>query len=175
MFSLAFYPEFDAHHAAFRALCIGTKFRSFPVQTYRIVDYFYLNPFDLHTFRMTGVAHKKISAKFDHLRPYHRSTEPAAAALHMWQFEQSALTMLARRDFISAAALAADTVSFTPHQAIPDTLKEAMRDDLEAKSEVLDFLVGVVGRFPLSGKGGLKDRSGLLDFRYDVKSNAVAA
>lgn len=174
MFSLAFYPEHDAHHAAFRALCIRTRISALPISAYRIVDYFFLNPYDLGSFRMPGSTQRKIAAKFEYLRPYKRNTEPAAAALHMWQFQQAALTVLARRNFIVPAALSDERVQFTD-ESLSGDLRAKVESDALLKKDVMDFLIDAMTRFPLGGSGGLKDRSGLLDFRYDVKSDAVAA
>ncbi len=174
MFSINLYPEYDAHHALFRALCIRERFQRLPVPLYRIIDYYFLNPFDLHSIRMPGGKHKKLSKEFEHLRPYKRAVEPASLAIHMWQFQQAALHILARRSFVSTAALSNEVVNFSD-EAVPSEFQRELAVELKTKGDVLDFLGEFVSRYPLSGPDGLKDRSGLLDYRYDVKSNATAA
>jgi hypothetical protein len=144
------------------------------IEQYRIVDYFYLNPFDIHTFRTAGSTHRKLSTHYDNLRPYRRLSEPAAVAIQMWQFQQAGLAALARREFISASALATDVVSRIPDSKTPDDIRELVEADVSTKAEVLDFLQEMITRYPIGGQGGLKDRSGLLDFRYDMKSAHAA-
>lgn len=173
MFSIGFYPELDSHHAIFRYFCISRRFPKLRVDTYRIIDYFFLNPFDLHTFRTSGHSHRKLSETFSNLRPYRRTSEPAGVALQMWQFQQACLSALARREFISPSALSNDVVLLV-EEDIPVLMRSLVEAEIKAKSDVLDFLESMIARYPLGGQGGLKDRSGLLDFRYDVKNAAAA-
>lgn len=175
MFSIAFYPEYDGCHAAFRALCIKSKFPRLMIDQYRIVDYYFLNPFDISSLRMPGNSHRKIAESYSDLRPYKRATEPATVAIYMWQFQQAALVTLARQSFINSAALANDAVWFEDKLPTSEELNKEVLIAVDSKRDVLDFLATAIEKFPINGPGGLKDRSGLLDFRYDVKDNVNAA
>lgn len=174
MYSLSFYPEYDSHHAIFRYFCFAPKFPRMRLETYRIVDYFYLNPFDLHTIRTSGNKHRQIAKQFDHLRPYRRLSEPAGLAIQMWQFQQGALAALGRRGFVSPSGLASDVVAWAGPDAMDSSMLVLAEADRTAKADVLEFLQSFVSRHQVGGPGGIKDRSGILDYRYDVKNAAAA-
>ena len=175
MFSLNFYPEYDVYHAAFRGLCIRAFVKRISIDGYRFVDYFFQNPFDLKTLRMPGTAHRKIAAKFVDRMPYKRVEEPASIAIHMWQFQQSALQALAKRGYIDPAPLAHDAVSFIEGAPnLSPMLEREVAGALERDGEVLKYLSQLVEMYPVNGRGGLKERSGLLDFRYDVVTDGLS-
>src|SRR5687768_8775660 len=142
MFSLGFYPEYDSHHAIFRALCISQSLQTLTIPVFRIVDYYFLHPYDLRSFRLAGATQRKIAANYENLRPYKRVAEPASVAIYMWQFQQTALTALARRRMIDPGAFG-DVVRFSPSIEVSTELHERIAAEVEAKAEVVQFLNSV--------------------------------
>ena len=175
MFSLRFYPEFDSYHAAFRLQRMRNIFKDAkPVESYRIADFFLCHPFELARIRMPPgtKSHLLLAEAYAPRRPYRYSSSPEHVTLQMWPFQQVALQALAVRGVLSPTALAAGRVHYVHEASMPSAERLVDKSNEEDKP-LLAFLDGLVGKFEVTGPKGLKARTGLLDYRYDVRRDGI--
>src|SRR5690606_21214128 len=81
----------------------------------------------------------------------------------LYKFQDSAIETLAQRSIINIYSSMV-TLNLSP---VPSTLKQAFEADYFSKSEFFRCLIESFPKLKLEGRGGFKDRSGLMEFRYD--------
>lgn len=167
MLGLNFYPHQDVYHSAFRALALARPASGIPDDAYRIIDYFTLFPFDLPIIRHKGAEKKRIASQFARLRPYKWYASPSSTFLQLAEYQSIALEMLRKRKVIETGSLK------LAEDAILDISLAVKCDEfIGSMAPVINYLLSLLNEFGLYGEGGLKDRSTLMTFKYDVKSHA---
>ena len=172
MTPLSFQPAFDPYHAVFRILRLRSVVLSAKPIHYdhlRILDYYLMFP-----SRMTRI---RVQPKHRGLRnramanaggtPYEQQPDARSLFNRMKPFQAVAIQGLASRKYLDPILLANNEVAF-----VDRTMPAALEDRVEAANSdanaVIQFLGALATEYELSGVGGLKDRSGLLEFRYDA-------
>ncbi|WP_409994975.1 ABC-three component system middle component 5 [Rhizobium leguminosarum] len=162
---LVYHPAFDVYHGVFRALLLleHTPRRSMPAGTLRIVDLYFVFPYLLATLdfpRGTGAQGRKLAAlpsRFNNL-PSPRTFLAQSEGLH-----RLITSGLAGKGLISDDSLQEGYIERTPIQVPNEILEKADNRDVE----LAKYLGTNIATIPLLGKRGLKDRSKLMEFRYD--------
>ncbi len=85
----------------------------------------------------------------------------------MKPFQSVAIQSLASRSYLDPISLAKNEIAFTD-KAVPAALSERISAANSDDKAVIEFLSALANEYELSGVGGLKDRTGLLEFRYDA-------
>jgi hypothetical protein len=99
--------------------------------------------------------------------PYEDLIDPKRVIERMKSFQLAALKCIASYGFIDAALLSKNIVRRTDKE-IPEELAKHFFKLTNEKSNVIKLIIGF-WELPLYGKYGLKDRTGLIDFKYDPK------
>lgn len=173
MFSLTYSAAYDPYHSVFRFIALFKfvdKGTAVDFESVRIADFYQSFPWLLADFsayaKISGflkeknnIVKKYPQTRFDKLpdkrlvfRRMLASQFAAKSALVKsggWVVEEEALTSVSYPDFNTDLRNAIDRYS-------------------EENTELLSFLGRKLISVPLLGPGGLKDRSGLGEFRYDV-------
>lgn len=162
---LVYHPAFDVYHGLFRALLLleSTPGKSMPTDTLRIIDLYFVFPYllaELDFPRGAGAKGRKLAgtrSRFNTL-PSPRVFLGQVKGLHML-----IAAALAGRSLVSADALEDGIVARTATSIPEGLLGQATAEDIE----LAQYLGTNIATVPLLGKRGLKDRSGLMEFRYD--------
>ncbi|OAM73610.1 ABC-three component system middle component 5 [Devosia elaeis] len=162
---LVYHPAFDVYHGVFRALLIleHTPGKSMPVDTLRILDLYFVFPYLLAEMDFpqgAGARGRKLAgtrSRFNTL-PSPRTFLAQIKGLH-----NLVTAGLAGQGLISMDALRDGTVRRTEKEMPPGLLAQATTED----TELAEYLGGKIATVPLLGKRGLKDRSKLMEYRYD--------
>ena len=85
----------------------------------------------------------------------------------MGPMQDAAIQTLVIQGFLDADAFAKDRVVQTD-EAIPDHLGQRIRSANATQAPLLEFLCRDLDKIPFGGPKGLKDRTGLGEYRYDV-------
>lgn len=173
MFSLTYTAAYDPYHTTFRFLAaLDSTINSDTVnfEVLRIVDFYHNFPWLLRDFS----AYSKISGfqkdKNKIVRNYPKSKfdvlpDKYQVFQRMLPSQLSARSALAKVGMIKVhdGMINAQEVEISSR-----LLQEKLEVYREHNQDFLSFLVGKLAKVPLLGPGGLKDRSGLGEFRYDV-------
>lgn len=116
----------------------------------------------------------RLPAELTQVRPMLRELEnvyrdPVSAKrtfAEMRHIQMAALGCLAAGGLIDSGKLEAGTVQRTQNP-LPHELRAAVNGFIENESALLEVLTRKVANIPTAGPNGLKDRSGLLEYRYD--------
>ncbi|NVK56897.1 MAG: hypothetical protein HWE26_14935 [Alteromonadaceae bacterium] len=173
MFSLTYSSAYDPYHAVFRLL---TLTKTVPLGTehdfeaLRIVDFYHCFPWLLADFSaFTKIAGFQ-KAKNSVVRAYPKSRFDVLPDRHMVFQRMLPSQLAARAAMLETGSLEhlEEKLRFKETTVESDTLRRALDLYFAENKELLSFLGKYLLHVPLYGSGGLKDRSGLGEFRYDV-------
>lgn len=172
MIQLSYQPAFDPYHAMFRFLRIFAaigKSTSLLADHVRILDFYLLFPFKISGIRLVP-QHKRfrtIAQQFDNRRPYGDQPDDSLVFARMRPLQIAALDTLSEKQLIDAPNWRQGVVRRTQHLIAPP-LSERVNSANKADAELMEVLMALATEYELLGRGGLKDRTGLLEYRYDA-------
>jgi hypothetical protein len=169
---LAFQAALDPHHSIFRALRIAAGFADIlPVEIdkFRIADFYLSFPFRLGGFeyRRGQGELKRIAQEYENRRPYGGFPDDRDLFLRMRPVQSAAIETLAARGVFDPDALKQGKI-LRGDVAPPDELMERVLVANAAEPDLVALLAKLSLSNPLLGQDGLKKRSNLMDYRYDI-------
>lgn len=166
---IGYHPALDPTHAAFRIvrLFCMERGRMWERDRLRIADFFLLFPAAIPTMRLPR-GQVRWRAVFQHRsNRYWRSGHPKAHFDRVRPFHDAGTRLLLGVGAIRVRDVAGHTMTeFVVDRLPPGLLRRAQKRNSE-DSEFTDFVRQVILVEELTGASGLKDRTGLLEFRYD--------
>lgn len=164
---LVYHPAYDVNHGMFRMLRLleVNPEHALPWDTFRILDIYYLFPHLLQDARLPrNLAAQKRQFAEQGSR-YTRVPEPKIFIQHMAGLHESVAASLASKGFLDAQALRHDLLHRT-NEPLPEAIRDAFAAS-QADQPLARLLAVDLAAIPLSGRNGLKDRTGLLEHYYD--------
>lgn len=163
---LVYNPIFDAYHCVFRMLAILELSKSMELDRLRILDFALCFPSIVTKFKLPrGFAEVRVAAKtFEN--PYRDATGANRLFLSLQPTQGGALGCLAAAGFIVQSELSVGRVTRTAI-SIPREIEERRLGLMEREPSFFTVIAGKLMEIPLLGPDGLKDRSGLMEYRYD--------
>jgi hypothetical protein len=161
-----YHPALDPYHSSFRILHILAykPAREYDPKVIRILDFYAVFPHLISTIRLPNEYRSKKKQFLKLKNPYWFTGEPVLVFTRMEPLQQTALNLLYAQGL-------ADPQKYTEGQ-IKIVVSEFQKMKIPQPSsmflEVLEFLVNGLGSLPFHGLGGLKARTGLLEYRYDA-------
>jgi len=162
---LVYHPAFDIYNCAFRMLQLLSNMEEQEIELdkIRIWDFYLTFPNEARqiTFPRDLFELKKIfKNKADN--PYEDLIDPRRIAERMQPYQISALKYLASFGLIDSKLFSKNIVKRTDKE-IPRELKTKLEDISNEKQNIIKLVKG----FNFLALRGLKERTGLLEFRYD--------
>lgn len=164
---LIYHPAFDAYHCVFRMLILAEHLGQLEVDKGRILDFYLAFPSALTGVRWPNNVRSARRAAASFQNPYRMPVSARATLREMHDMQDAALRCLAAAELIEVDALQAGEIRRTEHE-IPAALSAGINDYLQEGAEATDLILVKLASIPLLGADGLKDRTSLMDFRYDV-------
>lgn len=164
---LVYHPAYDAYHCVFRALLISDVQRSIEISKLRILDFYLCFPAEVRHVRLPRehAAAKRQATSL--INVYHGPVNSMQAFRDLEHIQAAAVKTLAASGIFDAEALSAGLVKRleTP---LPKELQSQLEVSLASGGDMTKFILSVMSKMPLSGTDGLKHRTGLMEYRYDV-------
>lgn len=174
MIQLSYQAAFDPYNAAFRLLrlresCWTQTHVNF--EALRIADFFLLFPVLIGNkgvrLQQKHTKYRKLSTKYASSAPFGRLPAMDTLFRRMEPFHVAAAETLVTSGLASSEAWGEGFMHGTGHQ-IPQNLVQRIAEVNETQRDLLEFLTALVTEYEVSGPNGLKDRTTLLEFRYDT-------
>jgi hypothetical protein len=165
---LVYHPAFDLSHGLFRMLRLleANPERRMKWDTFRILDLYYLFPHLLEAARLPRTMTKR-KRDFGKLgSKYTRVPTPRMFIQQLRGIHESIARSLAAKGFIEPSKFDEGLLVRTERE-IPAELVRMFADAAE-DAALVDMLAIELAAIPLTGSDGLKDRTGLLEHRYDA-------
>ncbi|WP_369310559.1 ABC-three component system middle component 5 [Providencia rettgeri] len=163
---LIYHPAFDAYHCLFRMIALIDHLNTAEVDKVRILDFYMIFPAMIANIRMppTQSGAKSLARKYKN--EYRDPINSLSTFRDMHQIQMSALKCLAATGLIDLSKLEYGVITRTTTE-IPNDLLITMQSFLNDKADISDFIINELSQFDLTGKDGLKDRTQLMEYRYD--------
>lgn len=168
---ITYQPAFDPFHAIFRLFRLGHAFdrcKAPEVDKVRILDFYVCFPFRASAikFHRSDGHLKKVGRAYEHLRPYGGLPDDIDLVTRMMPAQRLAMETLASRGHIDGDALKQGKFVLGDVPA-PDELASRVSAANEEQGDLMELLETLCAEYPLLGADGLKQRTGLLEYRYD--------
>ncbi len=164
-----YHPAFDTYHAAFRLLLLSTRVDFEEAECHRIQlwDYYYLFPYQITKMRFPRELYH-FKQLFDFAEnPYNSVLDGHNLFARMEPFQRAAMNYLVSVDLIERESLA-NCIFQRTQKPIPAELNSLFFNLDAIHENVIELFRSEMGSMALNGQNGFKDRTHLLEFRYDL-------
>lgn len=165
---LTYHPIHDPSHCIFRMLCLlyDMKNKKIAIDLARILDFYVVFPHALKSLSLPRDLHETKSA-FRAIRdPYENLPTSSRLMYELSSIQDQALKALMAKGLIEQSEMSSGYISIRKNM-LPTEINDLIQQSTFRATEWYKALITVIPEMPLKGKGGLKDRSGLLEYRYD--------
>lgn len=163
---LVYHPALDPYHSAFRMLRImdyaGPTEHAW--DRLRILDFYLAFPELIVNVRLPPKERGRKAQFLSKRNEYHFSGDAKIVFRQMVALQDAAIRLLISTGMIERTS---EDVFTLVKEAVPQELLERIRVANEHDMQLISYVVDVLGSFPVHGKNGLKDRTGLMEFKYD--------
>lgn len=171
MMQLTYNEAFDPYHAVFRFLRLHLACdisAGLPFDTLRILDFYLLFPFRLQAMRLfsNDTGWRRISKSYEEQAPYGAMPDDSTIFSRIEPFQRAAANSLVHSGHLVIDAWDMNEVQFTTEK-LPAAVMMRCSELNNRMEDVVGILCQIKARYPLGGRDGLKDRTGLLEYRYD--------
>ncbi len=164
---LIYHPAYDAYHCVFRLLLVVDGLRSVELTKLRILDFFLTFPAEIRTVKLPR-EHKEARKMAQQLVNEYRGPVNAKKTFQdMEQIHLAAVRALAASNLLDKEKLNAGLAVRTDAK-IPPEMQEKLNLSRQRGGQIFEYILSGLGNIPTQGFDGLKHRTGLLEYRYDV-------
>ena len=163
---LIYNPTFDAYNCIFRILSILESKKNLEIDKLRILDLLLCCPSAVESFSLPKeLSYIKVESRKNN-NPYRGDFGFKSLFNNLKTTQEGALSCLAASAFISKENLKSGIIKRTILR-LPVELSNEQKKLIERENLFFNVILEPISQIPLFGPGGLKERSGLMEFRYD--------
>lgn len=162
---IIYHPAYDVHHCTYRILNLlrSAENQVLPKASLRLMDFYYVYPHLLKKVKRSRPLLKYAKAIDEISDAFEVTPNPTSLFYELCRMQDSAFRSLEHKSLIS---LTANEVKLKPEK-LPNTLLDRFLADEFSNTDFFKALVYALPAVKIKGKDGFKDRSGLMEFRYD--------
>lgn len=163
---LVYHPLYDAYHCVFRILLIAEKLGSVPIDMVRLLDFYILFPARITKIRLPADLSYGRPLASRQFNPYHDVSNSQSVFRELTVIQDAALHCIVGAGLIDKTRFEEGIVSRT-RDRLPEEIVRRLSAYREQRPEILDFILDKLSGVHIYGDDGLKDRTGLMEYRYD--------
>lgn len=165
---LIYHPAYDAYHCVFRMLTITDQHRLLEFSKLRILDFYLCFPAEIASVQLPQehIEIKKFAKAAKN--PYRGPVSVQRAFRELDSIQSAAARLLALSGIFSPTELEENGKIVRTGGNLPEELKASIANSTEKLDSVQKYIVSKLAALPLQGIGGLKQRTGLMEHRYDT-------
>lgn len=168
---LIYHPAYDANHCLYRLLAILRSTTEFSLtwDQLRVLDYYYLFPSQLKNIQPWPSNIKEFKPKLKYIpEQFEDINNPARVLYDLQVFQKTAALELIAKGIISKRDFEIGLLK-VDSDLLPGGYTKLVEDDLFLKSDSFEIITKALPKVEFNGASGLKKRSGLMEYIYDVK------
>jgi len=168
---LIYHPAYDANHCLYRLLAILRSTTEFSLtwDQLRVLDYYYLFPSQVKNIQPWPSNIKEFRPKLKHIpEQFEDINNPARVLYDLQVFQKTAALELIAKGIISKRDFEIGLLKVNS-DLLPGGYAKLVEDDLFLKSDSFEIITKALPKVEFNGASGLKKRSGLMEYIYDVK------
>lgn len=165
---LIYNQAYDLYHTIFRMALISSKLsKSIEIDKLKILDFYFVYPTELLNIKKP-IGFKKYE-KF--LKPeknrYDTIRNPKRIFYRMNSIQSQAIRVLVAYGYFENTSFEEGSIKRT-EKKLPDEILLKIQEANERNFNIISLLTGPLSEIDLYGHLGLKERTGLIEFRYDT-------
>lgn len=169
---LMYHPAQDVNHCVFRTLLLleHTVHEYIDLELYRLLDFYIVFPHMLKHISPLPTdlrAYKRLLAKIPD--PFESMLNTKRILYELESLQTAAIHSLIAKQLVDIDSYKAKQIKRTS-TSIPKELSAIIRSSEQAQNEWFRMVVNELPTINFGGKNGLKRRTGLMEFRYDMDS-----
>ncbi|GFZ63143.1 MULTISPECIES: ABC-three component system middle component 5 [Pseudomonas] len=167
---LMYHPAFDANHCLYRTVSILNATGSTPISwpLFRMLDFYYLFPSQLKAIKPWPREIGKYKSKTANIQDqFEDLTNPARTFFDLQSFQKAATLELIAKGCLSKSEFDKGIMQLEP-DALPPGYIALLETDEFLRSDAFIVITKALPEAPFYGSNGLKSRSGLMEFIYDI-------
>lgn len=167
---LMYHPAFDANHCLYRIVSIlnSTKEKDISWSLLRMMDFYYLFPSQLKKITPWPKEIQKLKALISKIPDqFEDLTNPVRVFFELESFQKTAALELIAKGILSKESFEKGVMRLEP-DSLPPAFIEFLASDDFLSSNAFKLITQALPLANFNGAKGLKDRSGLMEYIYDV-------
>lgn len=164
---LIYHPAYDAYHCVFRMLAIINSIQLLEIDKARLLDFYLIFPSAIANIRLPQnlSSGRKMSKNLKN--SYRDPINSSSLFRELYQIQISALKCIAASGLIDINKFSKGVIERT-EQPIPEDLLRQIGVFLANHGDVAKFILNDLSALPLNGPDGLKHRTELMEYKYDL-------
>lgn len=165
---LIYNQSYDLYHTIFRMVLISSKLtKPIEVDKLRILDFYFVYPTELLDIKKPIWFRKYEKFLKPELNKYDKIRNPKRVFYRMNSIQSQAIKFLVAYGYFENDAFEKGSIIKTT-KILPEELSTKIEDANTKNFNLLSLLAGPLSDIDLYGHLGLKERTGLIEFRYDT-------
>lgn len=163
---LIYHPAYDAYHCVFRVLYTTNSLTELEVAKLRIIDFYLAFPGEVMNIKLPRehTFIRKYAQKVQNI--YHGPVNAKQTFRDMGHIQHAVIRSLGASNHLDQSALNEGIVLRTKKRLSEDLLSAFENSGIK-DNQINKFILEKLVDIPLNGINGLKDRTGLMEYRYD--------
>lgn len=167
---LIYHPSQDINHCCYRLLLIleCSEHEKFNVELYRLIDFYSLFPYLLKLIKPLPNPISNFRSKFRNIPEPFESLRNTKRIMHdLERLQSTTIQNLIAKELLDKEALENGFIKRT-EKSLPPSLLEQFNSSRLSSEEWFKVLINEFPKARFRGSNGLKSRSGLMEYRYDM-------
>lgn len=164
---LIYHPVYDAHHSLFRMLFTLDLEYEIEIDKARILDFYLLFPALVKDIRLFPSLSRKKSEAKKFINIYHDPVAPKDMFRNMREIQLSALRCLVATEYLDKTRFEQGYLTKTSAE-LPEEIRTLLHQYRSEREPIASFILNDLAEIKLLGPDGLKDRTNLMEYRYDL-------
>ncbi|QJI37026.1 ABC-three component system middle component 5 [Pseudomonas sp. ADAK13] len=168
---LIYHPAYDANHCLYRLLAILQATTEFTLSwdQLRVLDYYYLFPSQIKHIKPWPTNIKDFKSNLKSIpNQFEDINNPARVLYDLQAFQKTAALELIAKGIISKAEFENGILKING-ELLPENYIKLIESDDFLKSDAFKVITKALPKVEFNGDSGLKKRSGLMEYIYDIK------
>lgn len=166
---IIYHPAYDLNHCVFRFITLLSDIDEHQIEweTMQILDFYYVFPHLLSDIRLprNPIATKRTLINIP--IPYETFPNPRRLMFSLKALHQEAARALVAKGILDKDLYFKSIVRLYSER-VPEALNDQINKNEKRNTVWYQLIVKVLANYPVNGKDGLKDRTQLMEFRYDT-------
>lgn len=168
---LIYHQAFDLYHGIFRMMKLLNSLDAEDiiwVDQFRILDFYLLFPSQLLEIKFPTDARRYRKTIQDCYNSYESISDSRRLFWRLEPYQTLAIKALVAYGFIDNALFVNDRKIQRTNKSYSNNLQNAIENISANEASLLELLTGPLRKVDLYGNSGLKARTGLFEYRYDI-------
>lgn len=168
---LTYQPQNDIYNGIFRilSLLMYDTSREYHIDLFRILDFYYIFPNFINEIRLPSaiIKDRELFKKYSK-NIYFPKGNKKQIFYQLTKKQNDSFNVLVSRSILNCSLFEKEIIKINENIDIAPFLCEQIQYRNEENKDIIDFLVNKLSKITFLGKDGLKARSGLMEYRYDI-------